>query len=112
MLQFKKPVAACDRPFVFACPSAPSGRRFRAVLVTRPVGPRVGGGPIGVGVAEVFGDRRWRTVYLPDLLMLRSRSELDRRHRKQGRTGNRKDRLSQNASYRLAASEADAFGAY
>src|SRR5258705_5362630 len=79
---------------LFRSPSAPSGRRFRSVLVARPVGLRVGGGPIGIGVPEIFSHRRWRTVYLSDLLMLRGRGDLDSRRSKQGRAENCQDCLS------------------
>ena len=72
-----------------------SGRRLRAVPITRPVAVvRVGRRPIGVGVTEVFGHRRRRAVYLPVLVMFRSRGDLHGRGNEQRRTENCEDCLS------------------
>src|SRR6266404_7194893 len=98
MMQSKNLVAACDRFLQSAWRSATGGRRLRAVLVTRPIGPGGGGGPIGVGVTEILSHRRRRTQCLLALIMLRSRGDLDGRRSEQGRAENCQDCLSHRKS--------------
>src|SRR5260370_7662548 len=69
-------------------------RRLRAVLVARPVGRCVGGGPVVVAVTEIFAHRRRRAVDLSALMVLRGRGELHGERREQGRAENGQDRLS------------------
>src|SRR5713226_1042558 len=98
MVQSKNPVAACDRLLHSAWRSATSGRRLRAVLVARPAGVCRRGGPIGIGVTEVFSHRRRRAIYLSVLGMLRGRGDLDGQRSEQGRTENCQDCLSHRKS--------------
>src|SRR5258708_29041054 len=98
MLQFKSRPPCATGFFYSACRSMTSGRRLRAVLVTRPVGFCIGRRPIGVGVTEAFSHRRRRAVVPSVLVKLGSRGDLDGGRSEQRRTENCQEYLSHRKS--------------